>query len=223
MTVYAQNDICAKVVPDSFGGCNQLHRRPVVNGAPAKIWALDCPRCEDHLRSDPQWSTTMSELPETFDEKLRREDFEKRGALDERKLMAMALARLTGIEIPDTIAGAVGSVMPHIPGVLECPAGHGQPSGSKFCSECGAPMSRPVTKAALGAPQRTAEPEPPATAPSRHQGSRPFRLQDLRHDELQAACRARGLPDAGVRKELMKRLRNAEVTNADLQRLLVAA
>ena len=50
-----------------------------------------------------------------------------------------------------------------------------------------------------------------------------MRLQDLRLDELQAACRAAGLPDAGVRKELMKRLRTAGVSNADLSRLLVAA
>ena len=48
-------------------------------------------------------------------------------------------------------------------------------------------------------------------------------MQDLTRDELQAACRARGLPDDGFRKELMKRLRAARVSNADLQQLLVAA
>ena len=129
------------------------------------LFVLSCDDgCENHLRHDPQWSSTISELPECHDEQLKREDFEKRGALDERKLMAMALAKLTGIEIPDTIAGMITGAAPHIAGLLECPAGHGQPPGSKFCNECGAPMSAPVTKAALDAPQRPAE--PPAAAPS---------------------------------------------------------
>lgn len=222
MTLYAQNDLCAvSVSPEAHGGCGSTHRRPVEHGAPARLWPLDCVMCEDHLRHDPQWSSTLSELPEAYDEKLKREDFEKRGALDERKLMAMALAKLTGIEIPDTIAGMITGAAPHIAGLLECPAGHGQPPGSKFCNECGAPMSAPVTKAALDAPQRPAE--PPAAAPSPSHRPMPARLQDLRHDELQAACRARGLDADGVRKVLMKRLRTAGVTNADLQALLVAA
>ena len=92
----------------------------------------------------------------------------------------------------------------------------------KFCGQCGAPMSRPVTKAALDAPQRPAEPPVAAASVSRHRDG-PVKLQELRHDELQAACRARGLPDDGFRKVLMKRLRNAGVTNADLHGLLVAA
>ena len=118
-------------------------------------------------------------------------------------------------------SGAGKSTLLHIAGLLECPAGHGQPPGSKFCNECGAPMSAPVTKAALDAPPRPAE--PPAAAPSPSHRPMPARLQDLRHDELQAACRARGLDADGVRKVLMKRLRTAGVTNADLQALLVAA
>ena len=223
MAIYAQNNLCAvSVSPEAHGGCGTTHRRPVENGAPARLWALDCEPCSNHLRHDPQWSTTLSELPETFDEKLKREDFEKRGALDERKLMAMALAQMVGIPVPDTISGAVTGMMPHIPGVMECgTCGSGQLPGKKFCADCGAPMSQPVTKAALPGPERPAE--PPVAAPSHHQGARPVRIQDLRHDELQAACRARGLPDKGVRKDLMKRLRGAGVSNADLQKLLLAA
>jgi hypothetical protein len=219
MTVYAQNDICAKVIPASFGGCNQLHRRPVVNGAPAKLWALDCPQCEDHLRSDPQWSTTLSELPETYDEKLRREDFEKRGALDERKLMAMALAKLTGIDIPETIAGAISGIAPHIAGLMECAScGNGQPAGAKFCNECGQPMSQPVSKAAISAPERHAE--PPAAAPSQHQGPKPARLRDANRQTLAALARASGLDDSGKRADLIGRLAAAGVTSAGLQRFL---
>lgn len=222
MTVYGRNDVAAVTISEAHGGCGRTHSRPVEHGAPAKLFVLSCDDgCENHLRHDPQWSSTISELPECHDEQLSREDFEKRGALDERKLMAMALAKLTGIEIPDTIAGMITGAAPHIAGLLECPAGHGQPPGSKFCNECGAPMSAPVTKAALDAPQRPAE--PPAAAPSPSHRPMPARLQDLRHDELQAACRARGLDADGVRKVLMKRLRTAGVTNADLQALLVAA
>jgi SAP domain len=224
MTVYARSDIAAVSISAIHGGIAHTHSRPVEDGAPARIWALTCDLtgCEDFLRHSDQWSSTVSEIPETYDEKLKREDFEKRGALDERKLMAMALAQLCGLPVPDTISGAISGMMPHIAGVLECAScGSGQPSGAKFCNGCGSPMSTPVSKAALDAPQRPAE--PPAAAPSPNRRAVPQRLQDLRHDELQAACRARGLPDQGVRKDLMKRLRNAGVTNADIQRLLVAA
>jgi SAP domain len=222
MTVYGRNDVAAVTISEAHGGCGRAHSRPVEHGVPAKLFVLTCDGgCENHLRHDPQWSSTISELPECHDEELRRTDFEKRGALDERKLMAMALAKLTGIEIPDTIAGMITGAAPHIAGMMECPSGHGQPAGSKFCNECGAPMSSPATKAALPGPQHPAE--PPVAEPGLHQGGRPVRIQDLRHDELQAACRARGLPAEGVRKELMKRLRSAGVTNADLQALLVAA
>ena len=222
MTLYPPSNWVESTVPVDLGGCGSPHRRPYVNGAPVHPYALECPLCEDYLRKNnsDQFSATPSEIRETYDEKLAREDFDKRGAKDKDAILTLALARLAGIdsaELPESLTRMISGAPLHVPvqGQLECPAGHGQPSGSKFCNECGAPMSRPVTKAALDAP--------PVAAPSQDQGRGPVRLQDLRHDELRAACRARGLPDQGVRKELMKRLRNAGVTNADLQRLLVAA
>lgn len=220
---FARSDLTSVSISAFHGGVPHTHSRPVENGAPVKVWELRCdkPGCEDYLRSDPHWSTTLSEIPEAYDEKLKREDFEKRGALDERKLMAMAMAKMMGIEIPETIAGALAGQMQHISGVLECPNGHGQPAGQKFCGACGAPMSSLAAKAALPGPERPAEPPAAESFPS--QEGKAVRLQDLRLDELQAACRAAGLPDAGVRKELMKRLRTAGVSNADLSRLLVAA
>ena len=59
------------------------------------------------------------------------EDFEPRGALDEMQASsAMAMAKMMGIEIPETIAGALAGQMQHISGgALECPNGHGQPAG----------------------------------------------------------------------------------------------
>jgi hypothetical protein len=224
MTVYARSDLAHVSVSKAHGGCGRPggHSRPVEHGAPAAIWALTCSEgCEDQLRHDPCWSVTASEIPETWDESKIREDFEKRGARDKDALMTLIMAKSVGLDpsqLPESLTRMISGTPLHIPlaGVMECAGcGHASPPGMKFCGVCGQPMSRPVTKAALDAP--------PVAAPSQDQGRGPVRLQDLRHDELRAACRTRGLPDAGVRKELMKRLRNAGVTNADLQRLLVAA
>ena len=228
MTLYATSNLVAATVPVVNGGCGTEHRRPVINGAPQHPWGLACPPCEDFLRKNnaDQWSATLSEIPETYDEKLAREDFEKRGARDKDALMTLIMAKAVGIDpsqLPDSLTRMVTGIPLHIPvqGQLECVNGHPSPAGKKFCGDCGAPMSSPVTAAALPGPQHPAE--PPAAAPVTLHRQGPVRIQDLRHDELKAACRNRGLPDQGVRKELMKRLRHAGVTNADLQQLLVAA
>ena len=228
MTLYATSNLVAATVPAENGGCGVEHRRPVISGAPQNPWSLSCPPCEDFLRkhNSDQWSVTMSEIPETYDEKLAREDFDKRGAKDKDAILTLALARLAGIdssELPESLTRMISGAPLHVPvaGKMVCPQGHDSPAGMKFCGQCGSPMSSPVTKAALDAPQRPAEPPVAASVTLHRQG--PVRIQDLRHDELKAACRARGLPDEGVRKVLMKRLRDARVTNADLQRLLVAA
>jgi hypothetical protein len=90
------------------------------------------------LRSDAHWSTSISKIPETYDEKIDREDFAERGQLDERRLMAMALAKLTGISLPETLTGmAPGGLLQ---GELECAEGHPCRAGSKFCPECGSPV-----------------------------------------------------------------------------------
>ena len=135
MTIYASSAISYVAVGSAHGGCNSSHSRPVVQGAPVKVWALKCPPCEDHLRSDPHWSPTISKIPETYDEKLQREDFDQRGQLDERRLMAMALAKLTGIKLPETLLGMTPGGLPE--GELECAEGHPVRAGSKFCPECG--------------------------------------------------------------------------------------
>ena len=96
--------------------------------------------------------------------------------------MAMAMAKMMGIEIPDTIAGALAGQMQHIPGVMECANGHGNPAGQKFCGACGAPMSSLAAKAALPGPERPAEPPAAESFPS--QEGKAVRLQDLRLDEL---------------------------------------
>jgi hypothetical protein len=58
MAVYARGDTLAiSPIPLEDGGCGQSHIRPVVNGAPAKIWKLSCPRCEQWIKKDIERST----------------------------------------------------------------------------------------------------------------------------------------------------------------------
>jgi hypothetical protein len=160
MTVYARGDLAYKIIPvEGFGGCGLPHGRPVVNGAPAKVWALDCPPCENHLRHDPQWGTTPAEIPETYDETKAREDFDKRGARDKDAILTLALARLAGIgpdELPESLTRMISGVPAHVPGQMECPQGHGQPAGRKFCAECGSPMHGTPAAAAISAPHKPA-------------------------------------------------------------------
>ena len=101
MTVYSASNIMAVNLSDAHGGCGSPHARPVRNGAPDKLWKLDCVMCENHLRTDPLWSTTVSEIPETYDEKSTREDWEKRGAQDRDAIMPLLLAKLAGVDPSD--------------------------------------------------------------------------------------------------------------------------
>jgi hypothetical protein len=86
MTVYARGDVACVSISPNHGGCGSTHSRPAPGGNPVELWALSCNRgCEDLLRKDPLWATTVSEVPETYDETLVREDNEKRGKLDAEK------------------------------------------------------------------------------------------------------------------------------------------
>jgi hypothetical protein len=220
--IYARSDIAAVTISEAHGGCGVTHSRPVEHGAPAKLWALNCPPCEDHLRHDPHWSPTSAEIPETYDEAKAREDFDKRGAKDKDAVLTLALARLAGIsssELPESLTRMISGQPMHVPvqGQLECPSGHLQPAGAKFCAECGAQMSSPVAKASLPAAEPPVAPPADATAPER-----PKRIRDASLATLQALARSRGIEDSGTRSDLINRLGVANVTNNDLAALLVA-
>ena len=215
MTIWARSDVVAVNISEAHGGCGTPggHRRPVEHGAPAKVWGIDCPQCSDHLRHDPHWSSTIEEVPETYDETKVRENFEKRGAKDKDAILTLALARLAGIDssqLPDSLTRMVTGVRAHVPGMLECPSGHEQPTGQKFCGECGAAMH--------GTPQAAAITQK-AEAPN----GKPRRLRDARADELQALARQHDLSDTGTRGDLISRLSAAGVTNNDLARLTPVA
>jgi hypothetical protein len=221
MTLYAASNLGAVIVPAESGGCGIEggHSRPVINGAPQHPWALACPPCEDFLRTHnaDQWSSTTVEIPETYDETKARENFEKRGAKDKDAILTLALARLAGIgsdELPESLTRMISGVPAHVPAELECPQGHGQPAGRKFCAECGSPMRGTAAAAALESPQK------PEQAPA---GGKPRRLRDARLDELQALARARTLDAGGNRADLIARLSEAGVTSNDLAAVSVAA
>lgn len=201
----------------AHGGCGEVHSRPVAQGAPARVWALDCPPCEDHLRSDPLWSATVSKIPETYDEQLTREDFDKRGVLDERALMAMALAKLTGLELPETLrARVLGAGPGDVAGMLECPEGHAVLPGAKFCAECGAPMRE--APAAVGCPaghenaltaKFCAECGLTMSAPALPAAGEAEDLGALNANDLRQLAKARGIDATGTKAEVLARLKAA--------------
>ena len=146
MTLYARSDLdMVALSRDGHGGCGQVHSRPVTSGAPDKLWALTCPQCENHLRSDAHWSLTVSGIPETPDEIAEREEREKRGqqeataatgtALQEiakqggmNQLMMMTMFNAMNTKGLLTVADAM------------CENGHAVSAQAKFCPECGAPQ-----------------------------------------------------------------------------------
>lgn len=212
MTLYARSDVAATNVPAENGGCGQSHSRPVIDGAPQHPWNLNCHPCENYLRVHmaDQWSVTTSEIPETHDETKVREDFDKRGAKDRDNLMLILMANAAGVQLPASLTRMISGVPAHVPAttaLLECPGGHAQPAGMKFCGECGQLMSQPAAKASLPGPRQPAQPPaPPAD------GQRLVRMRDGRNEVLRAFARANGLDDGGKRPDLISRLSNAGLT-----------
>lgn len=229
MSLWARSDLASITVSAAHGGCAQVHTRPAPGGNPDPVWKLDCVPCESHLRSDPLWSATLSEVPETPDETKAREDFEKRGALDRDGVMAMALAKLAGVELPETLRRPISGLAPHIPAVtgakVLCEAGHDNEPGMKFCGECGASLRAPVKRTCpdghevvakqrfCGECGKGVEPaaldvralEPAAAAPPGPKR----RLKDRRLTELQQLARDKGLDDSGTRGDVLARLQAA--------------
>jgi len=205
-TIYAASSLSYVALSAAHGGCGNPHRRPVEHGAPAKLWALTCPACENHLRGDPLWSPTISEIPETYDEKIAREDYETRGAKDRDYIQALALARIAGVEIPESLTRVLSGAMAHVPGQLLCPAGHANPAGKKFCGDCGQPMHGEPAAAAIEGPETSF---PLNLTPRDDPGDAGADPASLNFRQLRAALAARGLPQAGSKAELLERLRQS--------------
>jgi Double zinc ribbon len=216
-------------VPSESGGCNLLHSRPVIDGAPVKLWELTCAPCEAFLakHNSDLWSATISEIAETPDETKTREDFEKRGTFDRDAVMAMAMAKLAGVDLPETLRRPLTGLPVHVPvisGQVECGAGHPNEPGMKFCGECGTALRVPAKRACpdghevaagmkfcgeCGRPAEgwvTALEAAPAPAPAPAAAKR---LKDMRAADLQALARGKGLDDSGTRAEVLARLQAA--------------
>lgn len=229
MTLYSRNDKAwENVSPEGHGGCGAVHVRPKnPDGSPVKLWTLTCPQCEVFLRTDPGWSATISEIPETPDEIKVREDYERRGAHDRDYIQAMALAKIAGVEIPDALQRVVTGDPAHVPaaaGMMVCENGHDARPGSKFCAECGAAMRKPPGLACpeghpvgaaskfcseCGAGVAAAIEAPAGAVPQPKNAPREKPLKDRRAVDLKALARERGLDDSGTRADVLARLRTA--------------
>ena len=223
--LYPRSDVASVSVSAAHGGCTQVHTRPAPGGVPVKVWQLECPPCETWLRNDPLYSSTLSEIPETYDEGKTREDFEKRRVFDQQGIMAMAMAKIAGVDLPDTLRLPVGNMSPHVAvlaGTVVCDAGHDNEAGSKFCAECGSALREPLRPscpnghevaakakfcAECGHPMTPALEAVPAPAPAPAGRAKP--LKDWRAEDLKALARERGLDDTGTRRDVLIRLRAA--------------
>lgn len=153
MTVFARSDVCYVALSADHGGCGTSHSRPVVAGAPARVWALTCHACEDALRKDPLWAPTPTTIPETPDEVATREDAEKRGQVEQAHNTTLALQDLAKLgDLPQVLSQFMAFVtgQSQLPKsdetpLLLCKNGHSNKATATYCGDCGTPMIEPVS------------------------------------------------------------------------------
>jgi hypothetical protein len=215
VTLYARSD----VMHLSLGGhgCGASHSREVTRGVPAKVFQLDCPACESHLKGDrkpqklvyetdrktgqvirqvrvadgdPLWSSTPDTIPLTPDEERTNQTRQERGAQQIQMIQALAALRATGVEVPPEALWLLERELPAgiLKGTMVCADGHDVPAGSAFCPQCGVSM--------------TARGSLPAGGPDVDLGL-------LHVATLRKKCREKGLPDKGSKDILIGRLQAA--------------
>ncbi len=146
MTVWARNDICSVNIPaESFGGCGQPH----VRAEGETSFAVTCDPCEQHLRTDQNWSTRPEDVPLSHNEQAAQDAAEKNVGRRQVAAMDAAASMLALLAGPrDLLAGA---------GQLAALPGGGPPcrkcsapvqSAARFCGSCGSPVLREVESAA---------------------------------------------------------------------------
>jgi hypothetical protein len=156
--IYPPSDFVAVTIPSDDGrGCGIEHRRPAdENGRPVQPWALSCDAgCEQWLlANDQRWTSNVSDIAATYDERRELERWETVGAREKDAALTAALMQLAGFspsQVPASVQRMIAGLQPHVPltGTMVCPAGHGQAAGARYCSECGAPMGATVPAAAI--------------------------------------------------------------------------
>lgn len=87
VTLYARSDLASVAIPVESGGCGVQHTRPVIGGAPVRLWHIDCPQCTTFLKGDDLWSLNPAKIPLTPDEEnmveQMREDEARRKAVEQ--------------------------------------------------------------------------------------------------------------------------------------------
>jgi hypothetical protein len=145
--------------------------------------------------SDPMWSSTPETVPQTPDEERTHELRIERGEQQLRALESIATLAKAGINFrdrEDVLFFLREHQLPEdvIQGAVVCANGHDNPSGAKFCGECGVSMAARGTL-------------PPADAGA------PVDLGRLHVQSLRKMCRDAGLPDKGSKDALIGRLQAA--------------
>lgn len=228
MSLYARADVDQENVSvDGHGGCGTPHFRPKgSDGSRVALWELSCPQCEVFLAESPNWSRTISEVPETPDEEKARTDFEKRGAIDRDQVMALAMAKLAGVDLPETMRRPISGLQPHVPviaGEIVCEYGHPCDAGSKFCAECGSPLTVPAKRTCPDGHEMAAKAKFCGECGQPAGGTRALeaaevpdltqpvksRLKNMQASQLKKIARERGVDDSGTRAEVLARLQAA--------------
>ena len=207
------------------GGCGRTggHTRPVIKGAPVKIFKLECPLCESVLRGDgkqkklvykidkatgqtvrqervpdasDQWSSTPDTIPLSPDEERTNTTRQERGRMQIEMIQALAAMRATGIQVPPEAMWLLEREIPEgvLRGTVLCANHHDNAAGVKFCGECGMSMA---ARGAIAAPE-----DEPAAAVD---------LGRLHVQSLRKMCRDHKppLPDKGSKEQLVGRLQAA--------------
>ena len=212
MVLHARSDIQGAIIPVGSGGCGVLHSRPVTDGAPAKVWRLDCPRCCAVLKDDPLWAGSVSEIPETPDETRVREDREKRGAKEQSEATGVALEELSKMPgILEALTALVAGQKVEVAAVVPCrDCDTSVTAGQKFCTECGA---RDPAEAGLvpDAPSQefAADSHTVADVPLPDEPPAddvPLDLAAMPYSKLKQLAVTRGLSGKGTKPELIERL-----------------
>lgn len=227
ISLYARSDLMSVSIPSTSGGCGNTHARPVTRGVTAKVWKLDCPKCESYLRGDgkpkvikvipgdkennipsrmehvidahPQWSNTPEGIPPTPDEQHVNKIRTERGSHQLQQLQALAALQAAGLSIPDEAMWLLEQNFDKriIRGRLICANGHETVAGAKHCMECGVAMA---TRGAIEAAENEEEEEFP-------EDGEPFiDIYKLDFRALQKMCKERGINAKGTTDELRQRL-----------------
>ena len=165
MVAYCSKDIQSVSISPAQGGCGQAHSR---DGA--RVFRLECGKCSavvlGHGRPKvwgwskergympgqadvwPGWSSSITDIPLTFDEQLERDRVKSTGQNELERLQALAMAAQLGIPVPQALATSLGGIraleeLRSDPQII-CPDGHSNRPGARFCDLCGCSMQVPV-------------------------------------------------------------------------------